>query len=234
MELGLANAHLGLANSHLGLFKEGIDQAKEASEIFERIGDIGKQVHSLLGLAGALLYNNQLDAAEEVVSRAFQLLPEKGEEYLICKSHFALGDICRHKGEGEKAIHHFKTVLDFGSRFEWDDQLFLAHYLMAILYYEEDKFENSLTHIEQAKPHAVNDAHWAGLGVELQAKVYYRQHKLEEATFGTLRAVEIFEQLGDQDIARRCRALLQIIEKAAKSQDTPAVSSGNSATSHNS
>ena len=215
---------LGMANSHLGLFKEGIYQAKEALETFERIGDVGKQVLSLLVLAVALLYDNQFDAAEEVVSHAFQLLPEKGEEYLVCKSHFALGDICRYKGEREKAIHHFKTVLDYGSRFEWDDQSFLAHYFLALLYYQEDKFDNSLTHVEQAKLHAANDAQWVGLGVELQARVYYRQHKFEEAIFEALHAVEILEKLGDQASAERCRALLKIIEEEAKSQDTPTVS----------
>ena len=215
---------MGGTNWRLGLVKEGIDQAKEASEIFERIGDVGKQVFSLLLLAFALLHDNQLDAAEGVASRAFQLLPGKGEEFLICQSHSVLGNICRRKGEREKAIHHFKTVLDFGSRFEWDDRSFSAHELLANLYYQEDKFDNALAHIEKAKSYAVNDAHSMGQVTERQAQVYYRQHKLEEATFEALRAVEIFERLGAQGAIERCRAFLQLIEETAKSQDTSAVS----------
>ena len=211
-------------NLPLGLFKEGVDQAKEALEIFERVGEAREQVSSSLILASALIFNDQLDIAEEVVSRAIQLLPEKGEEHSISQSHFVLGNICHQKGERDKAIHHFKMVLDFESRFGCDDHSLPAHYFLALLYYEEDKFNNTLTHIEQAKLYAANKVHGIGLGVMLQALVYYRQLKLEEATFEALCAVDIFEKLGDQASAERCRALLQGIEEAAKNQDTPVVS----------
>ena len=219
-------------NVVLCLLKEGVDQVKEALEIFERIGDVGKQAYSLVTLAFALVVGHQLDAAEEAVSRAIQLLPEKGEEYSVGQAHSVLGNIYRFKGEGEKAASHFKTTLEIGSRFEWHDQSFWVHYFLAALHFHEDEFEDALAHIEQAKSHAANNAYHIGHGVEMQAWVYYRQYKLDDARFETLHAVEIFEKLGAQGALERCRDLLKLIEEPARNQDTPAVSFRNHTTPH--
>ena len=220
------------ANGQLGLAAEGIHQAKEALETFERIGDVGKHALSLLTLASTLLCDDQLDAAEESVSRSIQLLPEKGEEYLVGQAHSVLGNIYRHRGEREKAIHHFETTLEIGSRFEWHGQSFWAHYFLAALHFHEDEFEDALAHIERAKSHAANNAYHMGHGVEMQAWVYYRQHKLDDARLEALDAVEIFEKLGAQGAVERCRALLQLIEEAERGQDTVAVSFRNHITPH--
>ena len=57
-----------------GLNKEGVQQAKEASEIFERLGDTGNQVGCLLTLALPLYPDRRLDAAEETAFHAIELL----------------------------------------------------------------------------------------------------------------------------------------------------------------
>ena len=67
------------ANRLMGLYEEGIQQAREASGIYERLGDTINQAWCLDGLARSLYQNKQLDAAEETASRAINLLSEKDE-----------------------------------------------------------------------------------------------------------------------------------------------------------
>jgi hypothetical protein len=55
---------LSNANGQMDLPKEGIQQAKEASEIFERFGDKMGEVDCSIDLARLLLHDEQFDAAE--------------------------------------------------------------------------------------------------------------------------------------------------------------------------
>ena len=75
------------ANRMLGLFEEGIQQAKEALEIYQRVGTTIEQAWCLYFLARLLHADKQLDAAKEAASQAIDLAPEKGEEFLTCDSH---------------------------------------------------------------------------------------------------------------------------------------------------
>ena len=222
-QVALALVVLSGLNLRLRLCKEGIDQAKEALEIFERISDIGKQGNSLVVLAYLFHDDGRLDAAEEVASRAIRLLPEK-EEFQLCQSHRALGDIYYSKEKKEKAIHHFEMARRIASRFDWNLELFWIHYALARLFRDEDKLSDAHVHIERAKSYAVNSAYFLGRAVELQAGIYYRQHRLEDATSEALCALEICEKLGASRDADCCRALLRRIEGKAKRQDTPMVS----------
>ena len=65
------------ANRRMGPYKDGIPQAKEASEIFERLDCAVEQAGCLIILASSLCNDNQLDAAEGAVLRAIELSPEK-------------------------------------------------------------------------------------------------------------------------------------------------------------
>ena len=78
-------------NRVVDLPKEGIPLAKEALEIYERLGDLGRQVDCLTRLAYLLDNDEQLDAAEDAASRAIDLLPEEGEQFRVCKAHRVLG-----------------------------------------------------------------------------------------------------------------------------------------------
>jgi len=126
----------------MGLPKEGIQQARQALEIFEWLGDTVQQAQCSADLASSLLDDNQLNAAEEAASRAIDLLPEIGEQFLVCGSHIVLGKVYRSKGETEKTIHH------------------------------EGKLEDAQAHVECAKLHAVNNAYNSGLAVYIQAMIW--------------------------------------------------------------
>ena len=223
-QVALTLARLCDANRMLGLDLEGANQAEEALGIFERIGDIAKQGYCLAVLAFALDGNHQLEAAEEAASRAIQLLPEKGEEYTVCESHRVLGDVHSRKAEREKAICHYETALRIASSFNWNDQLFWIHYRLAELFCNEGGFDNAHVQIQQAKLHAVDNAYNLARAVELQARIYFLQHRFEDATSDGRRALEIYEKLGNPSDAKDCRDLLQDAEGNMKHRDAPMVS----------
>ena len=201
-------------NRLLGLHEEGIRQAKESLEIFERIGDTRGQAESLNKLASLLHHNNQLDDAEKAASRAIDLIPGKGQEFLLCVLHRALGNIHRSRGEKEKSIHHFNMALEIASPSNWNEELFWVHFSLAQLFRDEDEFDNAHGHIELAKSYAVNNAYLLGRVIHLQAIVLYRQCRLEDAISGVLQALEIYENLGAAGDVEACKKILQQVERA--------------------
>ena len=206
---------LSSANRQIGLYKEGMEQAKEASEIFERLGDTAEQAECLTYLAWSLCLDNQLDAAEEAASRAINLLPEKDQQFRVCEGHRVLGNICRFKGDTEKAIHHFGVALGIASTFDWPDSLFWLNYELADLFRDEDKFDDAHAHIERAKSHTANTSVYnLGCATELQARVLYGQHRLEEARSEALHAADVHESLGAAEDMERCRELHREIENS--------------------
>jgi tetratricopeptide (TPR) repeat protein len=211
---------LSRVNRNLGLYEEGIQQAKEALEYFKRIGDTKWQMQCSDDLAWLFLGANQLDAAEDVASRAIELAPEKGQELEVCRLHRVLGNVYRSKGEKKKAIHHSETAIRIGSPFNWHEELCWAHFCLALLFCDEGEFDDANAHTERLKFHAANDAYKLGRAMEMQASVWYRQFRLEEAKSEILHALEILEKLGAASNAKTCRALLQEIELAIKNRPT--------------
>jgi len=200
-------------NRLMGLPKEGIQQAKEALEIYESLDNTVGQAQCLNYLAWSLHSDDQLDAAEEAASRAINLLPEKGEQSLVCESHRLLGLIYLSKGETEKAIHHFEVALEIASSLNWHDNLFCVHYELAKLFLDEGGFDDAHAHAEHAKSHTFDDAYYLGRAMELQAEIWYTQYRLEEARTEVLRAADIYEMLGATNDVEDCRELLRRIEK---------------------
>ena len=215
---GVARAlrYLADINRLLDLSKEGTQQAKEALEILERINDTEGQARCLIVLVQLLSHDKQLEAAENAASRAFGLIPEKGQEHLLCWLQRILGLTRRSNGEKEKAIQHFKTALGIASPFNWPDVRFWIHYDLAQLFLAEDEFDEATGHIIQAKSHAVNELHWQGCAMSMQARIWLRQRRLEDAKTEILHALEIFERLGAADHIQECRDLLQMIERPKK------------------
>ena len=58
-------SYLSDVNLEMGLGKEGIQQAREASAMFEQLGDTVKQAKCLTDLARVLHGDKQIEAAEE-------------------------------------------------------------------------------------------------------------------------------------------------------------------------
>jgi tetratricopeptide (TPR) repeat protein len=215
---------LAQANLRLHLYNEGIPQAKESLEIFERLNNAPGQARSLQELAWLLLGNNQLDAAEEAASRSIDLLPDS-EQFLLCKGHRVLGDICCYKGETEKAIKHFETALGIASSSNWHGQQFRTLYSLAELFNcDRGKLDDAHSYIGRAKLHAVNCTYHVGRAMELQARIWERQGRFEEAKFEALCAVGVFEELGNTNELEDCKKFLQDIEGKTKM----AVTSGGS------
>jgi len=218
--------HLAGANQYVGLPEQGIQIAKEALEIGERLGDRVVQAQCLIVLAWSLYQNDQIDAAEEAAFRAIDLFPEKGEEYRVCQSHRILGNIYQHKGEIRKAIHPSEVALGIASPFDWHLELFWIHYRLAWLFYSEDRFDEAQTHVAHAKSHTVNSVLNLGYAMEVQAWVWYKQQRFEEARCEALRAVDVYEKFGATENLRDCRRLLQDIQdeldtEAASSRSDP-------------
>ena len=203
---------LAEVNTMLGLHTEGIQRSREALVICERLGDAVGQAKCWYFLGRSLVGDGQLDAAKEAGSRAIDLFQDQDREYWVCVSHRLLGLIYHSKGQREKAIGHFKAGIGIASPFNWHDQLFWTHFDLGELFYRENQFDNAQSHIEQAKPHAVDDVYKLGRVMDRQAAIWYGQGRLEDAKAESLCALEVFEKLGAVEDLRRPRSRIQEIE----------------------
>ena len=198
---------LSMVNQQMGLYKEGMEQTKEALEIYERLGNTGKQAACLITIARAFRADGKFDAAEEAALRALGLCLGKGEESRLCVSHRTLGNIFGSKGETEKALHHLETSIAIASAFGWKCYLFSSHLDLADLLRMEGRFEDAHTHVEHAKSN-VSSAYDLAHVVRMRAAVFFRQRKFEEAKSELLRAIDAFEKLGATVDVEQCRWIL--------------------------
>ena len=205
---------LSRANLALGLHREGIQQAKEALVIHRRRGDTTRQAECWDILGRLFLSDGQPDAAEKAILHAIDLLPEKGQEFRVCRSHRSLGEIYLAKGERAKAIHHFEKALGIASAFGWRDHLFTIHYSLAAFFLTENGFDDAHSHINQAKSYAADNAHVLGWAMERKAEIWRQQHRLEDAVSEVLGALEMYEKLGASTDTTRCKNLLGEFEQA--------------------
>jgi tetratricopeptide (TPR) repeat protein len=208
--VGRTLRRLADANRMLELYDEGIIQGKEALEIYERLGDTDEQVWSLLDLARLLFDDDQLDEAEESTTRAIGLL-QPHQDFQLCQSHRILGDVSRSRKERAKAVHHYHIALRIATPFDWYDQLFWAHHSLARLFCDLREYSDANTHLRQAKQHVADDVYYLGRAMEMQGRIWHREHRLQEARSETLRAIEVFEKLGAAKDLEHCMDLLQDI-----------------------
>ena len=211
------------ANRSMGLCKEGIQQAKEALEIFERLGNTWRQADGLLDLARSLFDDEQLDAAEEAASRAMDLAEKESRQCLVFSCHHMLGIcMCRSKGNTEKAIHHFEEALRIASSLGDFKRLFEAHFAVVPPLFTEGRFDDAHAHLERAKSYAVNDAYNLARASQSCARLWGAQGVFGEAKSEALRALGIFEKLGATNDAEEIRELLGHIDRDAMDSDLAA------------
>ena len=204
------------ANRNLGLYEEGIERSREALEIYERLGDAEGQAKCWNFLGWLLSTFGRFDAAEEAASHALKLFLDQGREYWVCDTQRLLGEIYRWNWEIGKAIHHSEAAIGIASSFDWHFQLFWIHHSLAWLFYSENEFDNSQSHIEQAKAHTDNDAYLLGCAMRLQGSVWHRQGRLEEAKAELSCALETFEKIGATRGVEGCRDLLREVQLATE------------------
>ena len=199
-------------NQRMGFFEEGVQQAKEASGIFERLGYPVEQAESLINLAWLLLRKEQLDAAEEMAFHTMDLLLGKGEQLPVYNCHRVLGIIYQFKGEAEKAVHQFEMALEIVSALNSAKDLFWIHSDLAEIFTEQYKFGDAQTHVEHAKSFAANSAYYLARASFLQAWLWCIQDMFGEAKSEALAALDVFEKLGSVNDAEDARRLLQDID----------------------
>ena len=202
---------LSNANAEMGLHEEGIEQAEEASRVFERLGDPVQQATCLVNLAWLLQRENQLDAAEETGLHAIDLLPEEGEQSRVYECHRVLGAIYHSKSEVEKAVHNFEIALGIASTHNRAEDLFWVHLNLAELFTEEDRFSDAQIHVEHAKTFASDNTYLLAWVSILRAELWYKQDMLGEAKSEALAALDALEKLGSGD-ADRARWILEQVD----------------------
>ena len=211
-QAGRALEALSESNRGMGLYEEGIQQAREGSEIFERLGEEVEQAGCLIMLAWLLHETKQLDTAEGAGLRAINLLLGKGEELRVCLGHRGLGAIYQSKGDTNKSIFHFETARGIAASLHNAEQLFWANFALADLFSAQGKFEDAQTHLEYAKSHTVNNTYLLAQAMDHQARLWDMQGRCEDAESEALRALDAFEKLGAARDAEDTRGLLRQIE----------------------
>jgi len=211
---------LSHANRLLGLHKEGVQQAEEALEIYERLNDTFGQAHSLRDLAWSLYDDHRLDAAEEVTLQSIDLLPERVDQSLVCQRQHLLGLIHSSKGEVEKAVNHFEAALRIASSFDWHGAQFWDHYSLAELFSNQGRFSDSHAHVERAKLHAVNNMYHMGRVMHLQAEFWCKQRRFRDARSEALCAVDAYEKVGATRYLEICRNFIRDVEEEMEEPTT--------------
>ena len=203
------------ANRQLGLYDEGISQAEEALEIYERLDDIQGQAASLQELTSLLYEDKQFDAAEEAALRAIDFL-DQDDKYSVCECYRFLGRIHYSKGETEKAIKHFETSLGIASPFNWHNLLFWTNCCLAEVFFDQNRFDDAHSHVERAKSHVIDDPYLLGRAMKLQAGFWYEERRFEEAKSEALCAADVYERIGATRDVEGCNVILRNIEEKMK------------------
>ena len=83
---------------------------------------------------------------------------------------------------------------------------------MAVLFFDEGRFDDAHACVERAKPHAADDhdAYLPGRAMKLQAQFWHGRNRLGEARPGALRAADAFERLGTTNDAEGARMLEEV------------------------
>ena len=208
----VANTLLYLSDTNrlLDLGQEAIEQAREALEIFEQLGDTAKQGKCFIDLAWALYDDDQIDGAEEAALRGIELLPKNSKQYQTSQGHRLLGTVYTFKDETEKATHHFEIALEIATSVNSPYDLFWIHFDMANMFSKERRFDAAHDHIERAKSRADN-AYCLGRAMELQANFWFKQGMFEKAKLEASRAVDVYRKVGAIKDIEDCSAFLRKI-----------------------
>ena len=195
-----------------GLHQEGIRQAREALEIFEKLGETQQQAHCLIILASLFLGEGQLGAAGKAASRAMKLSKDR-DEFGLCQIHRVLGSVKLSRGKTGKATQHFEASLRIASRLGLGTLLSEGHLSLAHLYIKQRELDHADTHSELAKSHAGDDKHRLGRAHYVRGSVLFEQERYTEVVLEISSALVIFKKLGAADLEGEARQFLEDTQK---------------------
>ena len=159
---------------------------------YGQFGDTVGQARCLIRIAEMFHLEGLLDAAEETVPRASELLREADNQRLPCECNSLLVRICLLRYEGENAIDYYQTVRGITSSRGRPDGLPFAHFGLAFAFWDQQRFDDATTHFVHAGSDVRDNLLLLGTMVELQAFCRYYQGMFDEARSGASRAIDIF------------------------------------------
>jgi hypothetical protein len=208
---------LSRANWGMGLYKEGIQQAREASEICERLGDTAKQAECLIILAYVLLMTNNSTAQKNPHPGRSIFSRRKANNFSSAKVTVFLAIYMNLRAIRRKPSTIWRQPSKLHLLSTMTIQLFWIHYALADLTFGQGRFDDAHAHIEHAKSHTINDVYQLGRAMELQADFWWRQRMFEKARVEASRAADVYEKLGATKDLGECRELLDRIDEEMNS-----------------
>ena len=201
---------LAHANRFLFLHEEGIPQAKEALEIYERLNDTEGQADSL-GCLAFLYTQDSLTTAAEFSSRAVDLSSGKRQQSRICDYHLVLGLGC--DGDMEGQIGHLTKALDIALSLNSLEKQTLIFFHLIGLFIDADRLNEAQAHIERLKLKVINSPLEMAVTTMLQALVWYKEGRLDQAKSEALRGLDLYKKLGASGrLLNDAEAVLAVIE----------------------
>ena len=218
LQVALTLQRLAVANLGLDLYEEGMVQAKEASEIHERLNNTPGQANSLLQLALLFVEDDQVDAAEEAASRAINLFSGEPRQSQIYQHHHILGHISHSRGEMDAAFGHLDRALRVASSLNSHSHRStpILHCLVQLLL-KEGRLDDARVHLERLKSHGVNNIFSMGLVAIIEVCALRQQGRFEEAESEVSRVLGVCEKMGvSADFLERCKGFLREVEDKTK------------------
>ena len=210
LKVARALRFLTCVDQPLGPYKRGILRMIEASEICRRLNDTMEEVNCLLRLARLLAHDNQVDAAEEAASRAINL-SDKPKQSQLYGYHHVLGIVYQSRGETKVAINHFDAALGIATSLNSQEAQAAALSYFVVLLSGEEKFYDAQVYIERIK--AVGNPSNLGAVTLIQASLWMKQGRFEEAKFELSRVIGAHEEIGVSMFILGClKDLLRVIE----------------------
>ena len=187
---------LASANWALGIYAEGISQAKEALEIYEKLNETVEQVDCLHVLASLFIEDNQVNAAEEATSRAVIISLDEPSKSQLREHYLILGHMCRRRGETGAANGHYMKALGIARSLNQQGEQLVTILSLVTLLVETERFDDALVHLDHLKLDVANNPRYVGVVMQAQARVLLYQGKLEEARSEMLRTIGLYEGIG--------------------------------------
>ena len=212
-EIASTLKQLAAINSSSNSCEEGIQQAKEAITIYQRLGDMTQVASCYAHLSRLFRRANRLEDAEKSESQAIGLidaLMPTADSMSRSSFHGDLRTIYSLRRDKKKLAFHVRATLAGASD---RDTRFRLHSTLAAIHATEGRFDRAEAHLEHAETFAANSSYELGEVVLLRALFLRKQSKFEEARSEAPRALDLMEEFGGGDKVEEAKKVLQKIDE---------------------